>query len=103
MRFGLSDQELQTIIGTLKKFPEIEEAVVFGSRAMGRERKGSDVDVALKGNGVEAVVFAVSHELNEESPLPYYFDIVDYQSITTAELKEHIDRVGKSLYTKKRN
>ncbi len=34
--------------------------------------------------------------------LPYFFDVVDYFKITNPDLKEHIDRVGKIFYSKKK-
>lgn len=101
MTYGLAPGELESVLALLKQFPEIEEALLFGSRAMGRERRGSDVDIALKGVGIELVVSQVSFELNNNSLLPYYFDILNYQSIDNPELKSHIDRVGIVIYTKK--
>lgn len=86
------------IIQVLKKFPEIKEAILFGSRAMGREKKSSDIDLALKGNGLEEIAAQVAYELNSESPLPYYFDILDYLTIENPELRGHIDRVGKVIF-----
>lgn len=59
---------------------------------------GSDVDIALKGEIDLNVVVRVSQILNEETRLPYHFDILDYQTIQNIELKEHIDRVGVVLY-----
>lgn len=100
MLYGLAEDELKVIIQTLEKFPEIEEAILFGSRAMGREKRGSDIDIALKGKDLEVVASQVSHELNGESPLPYYFDILDYLTIENLELKDHIDRVGIVIYCK---
>ncbi len=100
MACGLSSEELEAILAILKQFPEIEEAVLFGSRAMGKERRGSDVDIALKGREVGLVNSQVSFELNSNSVLPYYFDILDYQSIDNVELKSHIDRVGIVIYTR---
>lgn len=101
MKYGLAPGELESVLSYFKQFLEIEEAVLFGSRAMGRERKGSDVDIALKGVGVEPVVSQVSFELNNNSLLPYYFDILNYHTIDNPELKSHIDRVGITIYTKK--
>ncbi len=98
--YGLTPSELQTILQILQMFPEIDEAVLFGSRAMGREKRGSDIDIALKGVGIESIASDVSQVLNSESPLPYYFDIIDYYSITEQELRDHIDRVGKTIYSK---
>ncbi|HLB52679.1 MAG TPA: nucleotidyltransferase domain-containing protein, partial [Chlamydiales bacterium] len=78
MTYGLTLHELEIILEILQKYPQIEKAILFGSRAMRKEKKGSDVDIALKGSKLTETIFEVSRELNEESPLPYYFDIIDY-------------------------
>ena len=99
MKFGLRAQDLAEIIGTIQQFLVIEAAVIFGSRAKGNYKKGSDIDIAIKGKEItrEDVTLLVDL-LNEESALPYYFDIVHYDGITEKELTQHIDRVGKSIY-----
>jgi predicted nucleotidyltransferase len=92
--FGLKSTDLECIAGILKRYPEIDQAIIFGSRAMNRERKGSDVDIAVKGKELGSIVPRLAGELNDESPLPYHFDIVDYDLIDNENLKDHIDRVG---------
>ena len=59
-----------------------------------------DVDIALFGKDLEQAVMKISYQLNEESALPYFFDVVDHQSLTKSEFKEHIDRVGVKFYNK---
>ena len=98
MTLGLSGKELDTMTLVFKKFPGIQEAILFGSRAMGTFKPGSDVDIALKGPLSLQVVAHVKALLEEESPLPYTFDIVDYHAIETPAFKEHIDKHGKSIY-----
>ena len=98
MTVGLSKNELDEITRIFKKFPGIQEAILFGSRAMGTFKKASDVDIALKGQMTLPIVARIKALLEEESPLPYTFDIVDYQTIETPAFKEHIDKHGKSIY-----
>lgn len=98
--FGLTNDEIQIIINILKSYPQIDEAIVFGSRTLNRHRKESDIDIALKGKEVESISASVAGQLNDESPLPYFFDIIDYNTIDNPALKDHIDRVGKQIYKK---
>jgi predicted nucleotidyltransferase len=98
MTLGLSEKELGEITLFFKRFPGIQEAVLFGSRAMGTFKPGSDVDIALKGRVTLQDVARVKALLDEESTLPYTFDVVDYHAIETPAFKEHIDRHGKSIY-----
>lgn len=95
---ALSQKELDEIIRVLKKFPQIQEAVLFGSRAMGTSKPASDVDIALKGSITLQIVARVKALLEEESPIPYTFDVADYHTIETPAFKEHIDRHGLVIY-----
>ncbi len=99
---GLKDSDLVVIREILGRFPNVESAKVYGSRALGTQKPGSDVDIALIGKDVSRnTVIQVSALLNEESPLPYHFDVTDYHTIKNTQLKEHIDRVGWLFYNKK--
>ncbi len=99
MTAGLSLKELAQITLVLKKFPQIQEAVLFGSRAMGTHKAGSDVDIALKGSLTLQILARIKASFEEESPMPYLFDIVDYDTVQTPAFKEHIDRRGKVIYS----
>ncbi|WP_460982604.1 nucleotidyltransferase domain-containing protein [Spirosoma fluminis] len=52
MRYGLSDSHLLDIVNTIVANPRIQQAILFGSRAKGTQRPGSDIDIALKGDRV---------------------------------------------------
>ncbi|MBU3917095.1 nucleotidyltransferase domain-containing protein [bacterium] len=98
MRFGLTDSDIKVILSTVSQFPEIRQVVIFGSRAKGTHLKGSDIDLAIKGEDISnSTINRLSFLLNEELPLPYFFDVIHYEEIDNKDLKEHIDRVGKSL------
>ena len=97
--FGLTSKDISLIIKILKSYPAIEEAIIFGSRAMGCEKPGSDIDLALKGVD-QNLALTVSAELNENTPLPYFFDVLAYSCLDHAALISHIDTHGKILYTR---
>lgn len=99
--YGLKASDLDVISEIFERFPDVESAWVYGSRALGTQKQGSDVDIALKGKDISRdTVVKISALLNEESPLPYHFDITNYHTIKNVQLKEHIDRVGVMLYEK---
>jgi predicted nucleotidyltransferase len=99
--FGLTTEELQEIAAVINKMQEVDEALVFGSRAKGNYQRGSDVDIALKGNNLDhTIISQISFVLNEETFMPYHFDILNYNDISNKELLSHIDRVGQTLYKK---
>jgi len=97
--FGLLTSDLNFLIQLFQKFPSIQEVHIFGSRAKGNFKKGSDVDLSIKGEYVTfEEINQLDDELNELSNLPYKFDLVHYEKNQSIELKEHIDRVGKVIY-----
>jgi len=97
--FGLKLRNIDVIIAIMQRFAVVEQALIFGSRAMGNYKKGSDVDIAIKGRDIDYTLTSkISYLLNEETPMPYFFDVIHYTSITNPHLIEHIDRVGKVFY-----
>jgi len=97
--FGLSESTISQIHSILRKYTTIENAVIYGSRAKGTYREGSDIDLTLFGDVDLRTVAAVLDDLNN-SFLPYTFDISSYILLKNESLREHIDRVGMVFYTK---
>ena len=96
---GLTEADLDVIVTAVAAYESVEDLVLFGSRAKGSYKRGSDVDLALKGDALTYDdVVQIEFELNENRPLPYKFDVVDYQRLDNPELKSHIDRVGVNLH-----
>ena len=95
---GLSGKTLQKIKGVLNQFTEVEKACVFGSRAKGNFKLGSDIDIALFGEGITPKILQkMAYQLNEETTMPYFFDLVHYESITNDALLAHIKEFGLCL------
>lgn len=102
MNFGLTERDLDYIINAIKSFNEIEKAAIFGSRAKGNYKPGSDIDIAIWGDNFNFDTLSALHsKLEDQSPLPYFFDIVDYTHLSSKDLKDHIDRVGKFIFIRK--
>ncbi|MEA2012484.1 MAG: nucleotidyltransferase domain-containing protein [Verrucomicrobiota bacterium] len=99
MIFGLQPRDLEKIRNAISSFLEIEKALVFGSRAIGNYKKSSDVDIAILGDDIDdKIAVRLSGKLNEESPLPYFFDVLNYNPVSNEELIKHIDSFGKGIY-----
>jgi len=90
-RFGLTEKQLRLVSEAVGRFDGIDEALIFGSRAMGNHKPGSDVDIAIKGRNVAMELGSL---LNEELPLPHYFDVLHYDSLDSESLIRHIDEEG---------
>ncbi|WP_373515046.1 nucleotidyltransferase family protein [Persicitalea sp.] len=98
--FGISEKSFLLLTGAFARYPEVEEVLVFGSRAKGNYQQGSDIDLAIKGKECShRTAMDIAGYLNEELPIPYYIDVLYYEGLKNRDLKEHIDRVGKPLIT----
>lgn len=98
--FGLSERALAIIENIFSQFPQINTVLVYGSRALGTYRDGSDIDMAIIADGGFLNVSLVK-DLFYDSALPYLVDISDFSSLTNEALKDHIQRCGKPIYEKK--
>lgn len=99
--FGLRDSDILSIRNILENYPEVENAYIFGSRAKGNFKNGSDVDIAVEGPNIRFdIVLKISGVLNEETMMPYMFDVLDYHSIVNQDLTDHITKNGVLFYQK---
>ena len=98
---GLFEADMEAIVSVLSQEPKVEKAFIFGSRAKGNFKNGSDIDLALMGEDLDFnTVSQISYQLNEETAMPYKFDVLHYDSIKEPTLIEHIDRVGIEFYSR---
>ena len=96
--FGLTSTELEELNSIIQSFHEIESAIIFGSRAKGTFKPGSDVDIAISGKKIDhSVVTRLSNQLNEETTFPYFFDILDLNTIKSEEMRTHIAQYGREI------
>ena len=100
MKYGLSDKTLEILNSIFRKYLGIKQVVLYGSRAKGSYRKGSDIDMSLKTDNTftRLDLLHIVGDL-DDSDLPYLVDVSIYDNLSNPDLKAHIDRVGKNLYT----
>jgi len=100
MKFGLKEQTINKIVKVFQSFPEIEQVILYGSRAKGTNKPGSDIDLTIKGKNLNLqLINKIDLEL-DDLLLPYTFDLSIYNQIDNSDLLEHIKRVGKEFYVK---
>jgi predicted nucleotidyltransferase len=98
---GLSDRTIATLYGIFKKYPGIQRVTLYGSRAKGNYAPGSDIDITLHAD--DSFTYDDLLHLSgdfDDSDMPYFVDVSIYDRLNSPELKAHIDRVGKTLYTR---
>jgi predicted nucleotidyltransferase len=97
MRFGLDEATLELLLGFFAGEADLERVYIFGSRAMGCHRPGSDVDLAIVSSSANDRSAHVRQALDDLAT-PYLFDVVDLLRIGNPALKAHIEEHGRLLY-----
>ena len=96
---GLKEYTIEKIIKVLTSFPKIKKVVLYGSRAKGNYRNGSDIDLCLIGNDLDSeTILRLDDEL-DDLYLAYTFDLSIYDKIDNPNFKDHINRVGVVFYS----
>ncbi len=98
---GLTDGTVAQIRDALARFPEVEKAILYGSRAKGNYKPGSDIDLTLLGADVTQKILGQIQGDLDDGQLPYRFDASIFSQITNADLLDHIRRVGVVFYERK--
>lgn len=100
MRFGLKEETIAKINSVFAQYPRIEKIVLYGSRAKGNFKNGSDIDLTVSGKELDlSLINKISSEL-DDLLLPYTIDVSLYDQISNPDLIEHIKRVGTVFYEK---
>lgn len=101
-RFGLKEATIQKICTVLAAYPQVEQAILYGSRAKGNYKNGSDIDLTLLGNA-DLTVKVLYHILNDLDNLllPYTIDLSILSHIQDPDLLGDIQRVGQTFYDKR--
>lgn len=92
MNLGLKEREIDEIKVLYYLFPQINQIIIFGSRARGNYNRTSDIDIAITGQ-IDEIIYKI-RDYFEESNLLYTVDVVNYNSIIDLEFKKNIDTEG---------
>ena len=98
MNNGLSDDTIAHIRTLFRRHPDIEKAILYGSRAKGTHKTGSDIDLTLIGAALEPDTISQLQVELSNGPLPYQVDLSILSRLSSPELLEHINRVGVIFY-----
>lgn len=101
MKYGLPQSAVQKICAVLNRYPQVEKAILYGSRAKGNYKNGSDIDLSLRGSAdlTLNVIYKILDDL-DELLLPYTIDLSIFNDIRDPDVIEHIQRVGVTFYQK---
>jgi len=97
--FGLPDKTINMINAIFVQYPNIEKVLIYGSRAKGNYKNGSDIDLTVIGD-ISAKDKVHISGLVDDLPIPYMCDLSIFKHIKNENLVEHIERVGQVFYEK---
>lgn len=97
MDTGLSPKQLESLRNVFRRVSGLRKVILFGSRAKGTFSPESDVDLALVGISDDLIAEAVAESL-DSLPMPVRFDVKAFDSLRSAPLRGHIERVGTTIY-----
>jgi uncharacterized protein len=98
MNYGLPDTTIREINTVFASFPEVNKVVLYGSRAKGNNKPGSDIDLTMHGTGLTAGLRGTIMDKLDELLLPYMIDLSVFAELKHPELEAHIERVGVVFY-----
>jgi len=97
--FGLKQQHIDAIRKCFAEYPQIEQVIIYGSRAKGNYKTGSDIDLTITGDLDYKSLLQLENQL-DDLLLPYKIDLSLKHKINNPDLLKHIEWVGKIFYDK---
>lgn len=97
MNYHISDRVMRDISVSARRH-DIQEVILFGSRARGTNTERSDIDIAVSGGDFDSFYWDIKEHVHSL----LMFDIIDLGSGISKELKEEIERDGIVIYEKTR-
>jgi predicted nucleotidyltransferase len=98
MSFGLKQDHIDLINRCFARYPLIEQVILYGSRAKGNYRDGSDIDLTILDTELSYSDLLKLESEIDDLMLPYKIDLSLFRQISNQDLKDHIERVGKVFY-----
>lgn len=97
-KYGIEEEIFELIIDTFKSINEIENVVLFGSRAKGTFKRTSDIDLAVQFTDGEKKQLLMRKL--DEMRCALKFDVLDIRKIENEKLLYNIRNEGKTIYQK---
>lgn len=96
--YGLKPGVIERMNAVFAAFPEVAEVILYGSRAKGDFKRGSDIDLCLVGDGLAMPALLRIETALDDLLLPYKIDLSIRGHIDNTALLSHIERVGTCFY-----
>lgn len=93
-KHGLPARTVEQIARVMARFPAVEKAVLFGSRAKGTHKPGSDIDLSLVGEALDWRTVGKIYDALDDLLLPYRFSLILFDRNTDPDVAAHVARAG---------
>lgn len=98
MKFGLPADTIEKMNAVFSKYPHVEKVIIYGSRAKGNYKTGSDIDLTMLGEKItDRDRTDIFFELDDLS-IPYTIDLSIFSNLNSPDLVDHVNRVGKVFF-----
>jgi len=98
MNYGLNDNALSQIRQVFSKYSEVEKVLLYGSRAKGNFKPGSDIDLTCIGERLtQSILNKIENDI-DDLLLPYTFDLSILKHVSNPDFIDHVNRVGIVFY-----
>jgi predicted nucleotidyltransferase len=98
LEFGLPPSVITQMNAVFVAFPEVRQVILYGSRAKGNFKRGSDIDLCLVGADLSTPILLKIDTALDDLLLPYKIDLSIRDHIDNTQLLTHIERVGTAVY-----
>ncbi len=96
--FNLPDTAVEKLKHIFKSYPDISKVWLYGSRAMGTHRTGSDIDLCIEANSLTTKqLLQIENEI-DDLLLPWKVDLSLKHQIDNEALLDHIKKVAVVFY-----
>lgn len=96
--FGLAERHYAEFVRIFRRYPQIEQVLIFGSRAKGTDKPWSDFDLAVVAPMMSDGEFSKLWNEIDEMQLVFKFDLLHWDRLATQRLKEKIGEEGQRFY-----
>ena len=100
---GIPQADSQRLLELIRTHPHVQKVVLYGSRALGRQRAGSDIDICLVAPSMALGELLELGAALDDLLLPWNVDLQLRHLIAHEGLLSHLDRAGQLLWERPPN
>lgn len=100
---GIPQADSQRLLELIRTHSHVQKVVLYGSRALGRQRAGSDIDLCLEAPSMKLGELLELGAQLDDLLMPWQIDLQLLHLIAHEGLVAHIERAGQLLWERSPN